>query len=180
MKLIQLSYRKIIDAQSTSLWERYVFDDTYSEFLMQVQLYNTGDKYQTFSALLAAQPKAEKLHFLVSPAVTGYINQLDNKIPDIKNTSGRTFLPFHSYRFEIIDSHIRNKKEHRVAICFYSDPLQWLGTIGDNLLISLHTECNNHNEVIRTELVKLQPLVNIYSIQFINHASSVFSENLFG
>lgn len=178
MKLIQLSYRKIIDAQSHPLWERYVFDDTYSEFLMQVQLYNTAGKYQTFSGLLAAHPKAEKLHFLVSPAATGYINQLGNKMPDIKNTSGKTFLPFHSYRFEIIDSHIHNKKEHRVAICFYSDLLQWLDTIGDNLLISLHTESNNNNEIIYTELVKLQPFMSIHSIQFINHAPSVFSKNI--
>lgn len=178
MKLIQLSYRKIIDAQSHSLWEQYVFDDTYSEFLMQVQLYNTAGKYQAFSKLLAANPKAEKLHFLVSPAAAGYINQLGNKMPDIKNTSGKTFLPFHSYRFEIIDSHIQNKKEHRVAICFYSNLLQWLDTIGDNLLVSLNTKGTNNSEVIQTDLVKLQPFMSIHSIQFINHASPVFSENI--
>jgi hypothetical protein len=178
MKRIQFSYRKIIDAQSHSLWERYVFDDTYSEFLMQVQLYDPAGKYQALSTLLAANPKAEKLHFLVSPAATGYINQLGNKIPDIKNTSGKTFLPFHSYRFEIIDSHLRNKKEHRVAICFYSDPILWLDTIGNSLLVSLITEDTNNSDTIQTDLVKLQPFMSIHSIQLINHASPVFSENI--
>lgn len=178
MKRIQFSYRKIIDVQSHTPWEQYVFDDTYDEFLMQVQLYDPAGKYQTFSKLLAAIPKAEKLHFLVSPAVTGYINQLGNKIPDIKNTSGKTFLPFHSYRFEIIDSHIKDKKGHRVAICFYSDPLLWLDTIGDSLLISLNAEGTNNSGVIHTDLVKLQPFMSIHSIQFINHASPVFSENI--
>lgn len=178
MKRIQFSYRKIIDAQSYSLWEQYVFEDTYSEFLMQVQLYDPAGKYQTFSKLLAENPKAERLHFLVSPAVTGYINQLSNKIPDIKNTSGKSFLPFHSYRFEIIDSHIKNKKEHRVAICFYSDPLLWLDTVGDSLLISLNTQETDNTGIIQTDLVKLQPFMSIHSIQFINHASPVFSENI--
>lgn len=182
MKLIQLSYRKIIDAQSASVWEQYVFEDTYNEFLMQAQLYNKEKKYQTFSQLLAAVPYAEKLHFLVSTAVTGYIAQLNNKIPDIKNTLGKTFLPFHLYRLEIIESNIQNKKEHRIAICFYSESIQWLDTIGDNLLLSLNTESSNNRRntdaIIPTELLKLQPFISIHSLQFCNYGTNVFGKNI--
>ncbi|HMR82646.1 MAG TPA: hypothetical protein PKE30_05925 [Niabella sp.] len=180
MKQIQLAYRKIIDAQSTSVWERYVFEDSYKEFLMQFQFYNTENKYYTFSRLSAAIPAAEKLHFLVSTAVTGYITQLQNKIPGIQNTLGKIFLPFHLYCFEIIDSDIRDKKAHRVAIIFYSEPLQWLDTIGEHLLISIHTgkESTHNKEMIRTELVKLQPFMSIYSLQKTNHATAIPGQDI--
>ena len=179
MRIIQISYRKIISAQSTSAWEQLVFEDTYREFLMQFQLYNKEKKYRAFSQLLAAMPvHAEKLHFLVSSAITGYVLQLGNKIPDVKNALGKIFLPFHLYRLEIIESNIQNRKEHHVAICFYSEPVQWLDTIGDNLLISLSTERNSANEAIQTELIKLQSFTSIHSIQYINHASSILSKNI--
>ncbi|MFT4095404.1 MAG: hypothetical protein QM640_17385 [Niabella sp.] len=180
MKIIQLAYRKIIDSRSASLWEQYVFDDTYQEFLMQVQFYNTEKKHATFSRLLAEVPAAEKLHFLVSSAVSGYVDQLGNKIPDVKNTLGKTFLPFHSYRFEIIDSHIANKNDHRVAICFYSDPLRWVDTIGEHLLVSLQTETSytNGNSFIQTELIRLQPFISICSIQTINNATTIIGQNI--
>jgi hypothetical protein len=178
MKQIQLAYRKIIGAQSTSIWEQYVFEDSYKEFLMQFQLYNTENKYHTFSRLSAAIPAAEKLHFLVSTAVTGYITQLQNKIPDIQNTLGKIFLPFHLYRFEIIDSDIRDKKEHRIAIIFYSEPLQWLDTIGEHLLISLNTESNTDKDMAQTELVKLQPFMSIYSLQKTNHATAIPGQDI--
>jgi len=178
MKQIQLAYRKIISSQSTSAWERYVFEDSYKEFLMQFQFYNTENKYHTFSRLLADIPTAEKLHFLVSAAVTGYITQLQNKIPDVQNTLGKIFLPFHLYRFEIIDSDIRDKKEHRIAIVFYSEPLRWLDTIGEHLLISLNVTSNNNKGMIKTELVKLQPFMSIYSLQKTNHATTIPGQDI--
>lgn len=178
MKVIQLAYRKIISSENTSLWEQYIFDDTYREFLMQAQFYNPGEKYQTFSQLSAAVPGAEKLHFLVSTAATGYISQLNNIIPDVRNTLGKKSLPFHLYRFEIIDSDIRNKKNHRIAIIFYSEPVQWLDTINDRLLISLNTRQNENDTLLQTELIKLESFISIHSLQITNHAAAISSQNI--
>ena len=86
------------------------FEDTYSEFLMQVQLYDPAGKYQTFSKLLAENPKAERLHFPVSPAVTGYINQLSNKIPTSKIHPASHFFLF--IRIVLKLSFILKQKEH--------------------------------------------------------------------
>src|SRR4051812_25343489 len=108
-KIIRLCYRKIINASSTSLWDRYVFASTYSEFKLQSQFYNQEKRYSSFGELLLHADGAEKLHFLVSAAVTGYLQQLGDKIPDIVDNLGRQFLSFSHYHFEIINSDVNNK-----------------------------------------------------------------------
>lgn len=173
MKLIQLAFRQIIHTESTAQWERHVFEDSYYELLMQFQLFDQEKKYTTFTSLLANRPEAEKMHFLVSAAVTGHIAPL-GKIPRLENTLGQTFLPFNQYRFEIIESDISHKKSHRVAVIFYSNSLVLHEVISDHLLISPASDDNNTGKKIApTELVKLQTGLSIYSIQYHQYATSV-------
>ena len=47
--IIRLCYRKIIDINASEPWDKFVFEDTYTEFLMQSQLYNQEKKYTSFS-----------------------------------------------------------------------------------------------------------------------------------
>ena len=161
--LIKLCYRKVIDNQATKPWEQFVFEDTYKEFLMQVQLYNQEGKYTSFGDLVAQVPAAEKLHFLVSAAAVGYIRQLQGKVPDVANSLGKLFLPFQNFRFELINSDIRDKSKHQVAINFYTDPLVWHSTIGSQLLVSVPGKTEGDETL--TELFSMQPYLGIYSIQ---------------
>lgn len=163
-KIIRLCYRKIIDASSQKTWDKYVFDSTYSEFLMQSQFYNQQKKYSSFGELKQNVPGAEKLHFLVSAAIVGYLKQLDGVIPDILNNLGKHFLKFTGYRFEIINSDIKNKANHQVAINFFSEPLAWHDTLGGYLPVSpLNGEKNEDG--ILTDLLQLQSFLNIYSLK---------------
>lgn len=165
--LVKLCYLKIIDENSQGLWEKSVFDDTYMEFFMQAQFYNQDGKYQTFQELVRHIPAAEKLHYLVSTAAINYIRQLNGQIPDITNGLGKLCLPFQNFRFEILQSHIHHKKHHKVAVYFYSEPLIWLDTIHEQLLIThLHQKeaLFNGNEVI-TEMVHLEANLTISSFQ---------------
>jgi hypothetical protein len=162
--IIRFCYRKIIDALSQKQWDKYVFESTYAEFLMQSQFYNREKKFTRFSELLINVPAAEKLHFLVSSAMTGYLQQLGGKVPDISNNLGRHFLLFKNYRFEIIESDIKDKKIHNVAINFFSEPLLWHDTINDFLLVSDPGAEKNEDGVI-TEMVQLQPFLSIYSLK---------------
>ncbi len=162
--IIQVCYRKIIDNNSTKAWEKFVFDDSYTEFLMQVQLYNREKKYYSFAELIRNVPDADKLHFLVSSSVTGYVSQLNGVIPDIMNTLGRQFLPFKNYRFEIINSDIRNKTAHQVAINFFSEPLLWHDTVAGNLLVSTIPD-NISGKEFMTDLFALQPMTSICSFK---------------
>ena len=160
--IIRLCYRKVIDAQSSKPWDKLVFEDTYTEFLMQSQLYNHEKKYASFSDIITHVPAAERLHFLVSAAVIGYLQQLQGKVPDLTNNLGRLFLPFNNYRFEIINSDIKDRLKHRVAINFFTDHLVWLDTIDKQLLLSIAG--NTENGETLTELFTLPPFVSIYSL----------------
>ncbi len=160
-KTIRLCYRKIIDANAVRPWEKLLFNDTYTEFLMQAQLYNGEKKFTSFSDLINNVLGADKLHFLVSAAAIPYIRQLGGKIPDIQNTLGVTFLSFNNFRFEIINSDIRDKSKHVVAVNFYSDPLTWHSTIGNQLLLSSVKEEGGE---LLTDMLTMQPFLSIYSI----------------
>jgi len=162
--IIRLQYRKIIGADAQQPWEKYVFNDSYAEFLLQVQLYNREKKYSSFSEVIAHVPEAGKLHFLVSASVVGYLRQLNGQVPDIRNTSGKLFIPFKGYRFEIIHSDIRDKSKHQVAINFMSEPVIWHETIGDQLLVSVNGEQEAGDEIL-TEQFSMQPFLSIYSLK---------------
>ncbi|QCR24990.1 hypothetical protein [Pontibacter sp. SGAir0037] len=161
-QIITLCYRKVIDAGTTGAWEKLVFADSYQEFKMQAQLFNQEKKYRSFAELLQHVPDASQLHFLVSAAVTGYLQQLHNTVPDILNNQGRHFLPFNQYQFEIINSDILDSTRHQVALNFYSEPLIWHHTIGTYLLVS---EAAATGDKALTNLVQLQPFLSIYSLQ---------------
>jgi len=163
-KIIRLCYRKIIDASAQQVWDKYVFESSYAEFMLQSQFYNQEKKYTSFSELLINVKGAEKLHFLVSAAVTGYLQQLDYKIPDILNNLGKHFLVFKNYQFEIINSDIKTKSRHQVAINFFSEPLIWHDTLNNYLLVSPVNEEKN-NDGLLTNLVQLQPFLSIYSLK---------------
>ena len=160
--IIQFCYRKIIDANSTKLWDKYVFDDTHQEFFMQAQYYNQAGILKTYREIIEQNPQAEKLQFLVSTAAVGYIQQLNGIVPEIVNAFGKLCLPFENFKFEIIQSHITDKQQHKIAIYFYSKPLLWIDTLDNQLLISSATEDLGELE---TDLIPLQPMLNIISLK---------------
>jgi hypothetical protein len=159
---IILCYRKIIDARATGPWEQLVFEDTYREFRMQAQYFNQQQQYRSFGELLLHAPGAEKLPFLVSAAVRGYLQQLNGLVPDIANNLGQLFLKFSNFQFEIINSDLLDKSKHQVAVNFYADPLVWHDTIGDYLLVS---EPGAGLGAVPTALFQLQPFLSIHSLQ---------------
>ena len=163
-RIIRICYRKVIDARSQNTWDKYVFDASYKEFLMQAQFYNQEKKYNTFAELLINEKGAEKLHFLVSSSVLGYLEQLKGKMPDALNNLGKHFLDFKNYQFEIINSDIKNKSVHQVAITFFSEPLTWHATIDNYILISPASGQKTEDGMI-THLFRLQDFFSIYSLK---------------
>ena len=164
-KIIRLCYRKIIDASSQKQWDKLVFEDSFTELLMQFQLYNQQGKYHTFADLINNVSAAEKLHFLVGTAITNYVKQLNEKVPDITNNNGKTFLSFKQFRFEIINSDVKNKSKHQVAVNFYTEPLVWHATVANQLIVAEYKQTENNIEEVLTEQFSLQPFLSIYSIK---------------
>jgi hypothetical protein len=165
-KVITLCYRKVIDTTNTNAWDKFVHEDSYAEFKMQAQFYNQEQQFTTFAEMLLYVPEAEKLHFLVSAAITGYLRQLNGIIPDILDNLGRRFLTFENFKFEVINSDINDIEKHKVAINFFSKPLIWHHTIDNQLLVSQFRE-SNEVEVF-TNLFQIQPFVSIHAIKNID------------
>ena len=161
-RTIRFCYRKIIDSNASKAWERLVFEDSYTEFKMQSQRFNIAG-VNSFSEMLQKNTAAEQLHFLVSGAALGYVKQLSGKIPDVLNSLGRQFMPFINFRFEIINSDIKDISHHAIAINFFSEPVIWIDTIGSIMLLNINNEKEN-NELV-THLLTLQPYLSICSIQ---------------
>ncbi|MFN8291254.1 MAG: hypothetical protein U0U70_13440 [Chitinophagaceae bacterium] len=164
MRTIRLCYRKIIDVSSQGAWEKLVFESTWNEFRIQSQLYNPGGKYRSFAEILAQNHAAERLHYLVSTAVTGYLKQLDGRIPGILNNLGKHCLDFKQYRFEIVNSDTENKTKHQVAINFFSEPLLWHDSVGEFILVSAVGAAQTEDGRL-THLIQLQPFLSVYSLK---------------
>ncbi|UOQ99095.1 hypothetical protein MUN81_06280 [Hymenobacter sp. 5317J-9] len=160
---ITLCYRKIMDAGAARPWDRLVWNDSYAEFRLQAQNFNPENRYRTFGEMLHHVPGADRLHFLVSGAVTGYIQQLGERMPDISDNLGRQFLRFQRFQFELINSDLQDPSKHQVAVNFVSEPLRWHDTVGQFLLVSPVAAAASGGEVL-THLVPLQPFLSIYSI----------------
>lgn len=163
-RTIRLCYRKIIDAGSASGWERHLFNSCYAEYRLQSQLYNAEKKYTSFAQLQEQVKGAEQLHFLVSAAATGYLQQLKGTVPDITNHLGCTFLTFSQYRFEIIQAEHTDEKQFSIALNFYSDSMQWLDTVAQYLLLS-HNENAPDQDGMLTHLLQVSPFLSIYSVR---------------
>ena len=168
--LIRLCYSKIIDASSAGVWDKYVFEDTYKEFFMQSQYFNQQQKFLTFREILENDPKADKLHYLVSTAAIGYLRQLNERIPDVVNVSGKLFLPFKNFRFEILQSHVKDQGQHKVVIYFYSEVMTWIDTIGNQLLLATgdQLEAMHTGHFVDTDMLALRPYLSISSFQLKN------------
>lgn len=162
-RIIKLCYRKIIGSTVSKQWDKLVFEDSYKEFLMQAQFYNQEKKYTAFSEIINNVPGSERLHFLVSSSVIGYLKQLNGIVPDVLNSLSKHFLSFKNYKFEIINSDVKDKSKHQVAVNFFSEPLEWIDTIGNQLLVS-DGKKNESGEYL-TELFILQPFLSIYSLK---------------
>jgi hypothetical protein len=170
-RVVILCYRKIIDTLSVKQWDKLVFESTYLEFKMQAQNFSHGTAYTSYAELMRNVHNAQRITGMVTPSVTGYVQQLGSIMPDILNNIGRRFLTFSKFQLEIINSDINDKEKHQVAINFYSEPLIWHDTIDNYLLLSVYSPENQssaENNSISTNLMQLQPYINISSLQYHN------------
>ncbi len=161
--MIRLRYRKVITAASTAAWERQVFEETYQERFEKLEYHQSSQRYQT--QVLAAEPQADQE--LVSTVIMDYIEQLQGYVPDVVNTTGQRTLPFREFKSEILNAHEEQKQEHAVVIDFYSEPLTWIDVVGTHLLVAYGDQLAalRAGQEVEKELIPLQPLLTIHSIQ---------------
>lgn len=159
MTKIRLAYRTIIDSSSTFTWDKYVFEDTYREYLMQQQLFNSKENPKaTFRELISENEKANQLHFLIGMAASGYVEQLRGNFHRVSDALGNSFFPFTDFQLDIINTDITDSSKHKIGITFYSPLLVWLDTIDNHYLVSTETEKENG---FQTLMFLMQPGLSV-------------------
>lgn len=149
MRKIKLAYRIIIDSSSTFLWDKYVFEDTFKEYQMQSQQFNSEtNPKNTFRELLAENPKAEKLHFLTGMAASGYVDQLKGNFHRVYDVLGNNYFPFINYKLDIINTDVTAIAKHRIGITFYSPLMSYFGIVEGNYLVSQNSDDVNEYETV--------------------------------
>jgi hypothetical protein len=164
--IIKFSFQKIIDENSTSLWDKYVFDDTWMEYKIQAANYNQQSKARLFTDIIKQNAAAQKLHYSVSVAAVGYIRQLQGVIPGLLNAHGKIVVPFKNFKFNIIESDITNGKLHRIEIIFISEPIICIDFFNNHYLIAAADKQQELNEgkEVETEMIPHSNQLSIYSI----------------
>ncbi|MBI1769167.1 MAG: hypothetical protein HYR67_12415 [Bacteroidetes bacterium] len=163
--LVKLAYKQMIDASAQSGFERNVFNDTYSELLMQAQVYNRGKKFTTVAEMIVANPKANSLHYKVGFAIGLYVNELHNKIPGLTDSLGNG-VHFDIFKTEIVHSDITNREKHVVALTYITSPLLLVDSFGHHLVLSKQNGEEIQNE-LETFIISMQPFLSIVSYKSI-------------
>jgi len=159
MTKIRFAYRTIIDNNSTMVWDKYVFEDTYKEYLLQHQLFNNKENPSvSFRELLSENQKASQLHFLVGMAANGYVEQLSGLCHRVPDVLGNNFLPITNYQLDIINTDITDIIKHKIGITFFSPLLVLIDTINNCYLVSKEIEKENQFETV---MYPMQPNLSI-------------------
>lgn len=147
---IRLAYRLVIDSASTFIWDKYVHEDTFKEYFMQHQQFNSkGNPKNTFRELLSENEKANQLHYLVGIAASNYVDQLKGNFHRVTDVLGNQYFPFTNYQLDIINTDCTDIVKHKIGITFYSPVLAYLGMVEKNYLVSKNsTDCNEFDTIM--------------------------------
>lgn len=156
---IKLAFRIVIDEKSEMIWDKYVFEDTYLEYKIQHQVYNSKDNpVNNYWELLAQNKNAEKISFILSSAVNNYVAQLNGEIKSLPDVLGNTFFPIGEFKVDLISSNVEDSSKHKLGITFFTPELLLLDIIDNKYLLSKQTGKENAWE---TFMLAFHPQVSI-------------------
>jgi hypothetical protein len=167
---IKLVYKQVIDALSESAFEKAIIHTSYQEFVLKSQAYNKDGKFKTFTRIKANDGRANSLHYKLNFSVLHFIEQLDHKIPVVKDNLGNK-MSFEAARFELIESHTEDSSLHKVAINYQTETLTLIDFMGDHLLLT--KDAFESSEPSETFVIKMQPGLSIMSYQEIDQPLAV-------
>lgn len=159
--LIRLSYRQIIDANAQTAFEKEIFNESYNEFMLQVQAYNREQQFSTWEQVKAANPKANSLHYKVGFSIGLFVRELQQRIPGLTDNQDSPIL-FAGHQFEIISSDLTSKAVHKVALIYTTGTLTLFGTVGEYLVLAAGDQLSEtQQQPVPTFLLKLRSQLSI-------------------
>lgn len=134
---IKLAFRIVIDQNSTMAWDKYIFEDTYFEYKVQHQVFDDKENsVKNYWELLAKNPHAERIPFLLSSAVVNYVSQLNGEIKSLPDVLGNTFFPIETFKLGLISSNVEDSSKHKIGLTFYTPELLLIDSIDNKYLLS--------------------------------------------
>ncbi|POY35291.1 hypothetical protein C3K47_16030 [Solitalea longa] len=162
---IKLAYKQVIHSGSVTPFEQAVFNDTYAELLMQVQVYNPQKLFNNWAELTTAVPKAaQNVPYKTAFSIGLYVKELTNVIPGLTDNLDQANIPFANYKFEIIDSHFENRQKHKVSITYLTATFTLLTSFGEYLVLSTNT-ASTAGTSTDTIVIKMQPGLSVVSYE---------------
>ncbi len=155
--LINIAYRYVIDAAREGNFEKNVLFASYNEFLLKSQAYNIEKKFTTFKEMVENDGRANSLHYKLSFPCIPFIEGLNKKISELKDTLGKS-IAFETYQFELIESNITNFSAHKVAVTYTTGLITLVEIIGDYMVLTTgdkSTDIVNLNIIEDTFTVKM-------------------------
>ena len=163
--IVQLTYRQVIDHNATGLFERTVFNQTFTEFTYKCQEYNPGGKYLSLTEMIANNPKANSLHYKVALSIFNTMKELNNIIPRLNNSLGIANIPFAGYEMRILESNPINQADHLLAIDYTTAAMPLLAIVNDYFLLASSVEKEETTSAYQTFMLRMQPALTISSYQ---------------
>jgi len=162
--LIQLAYRQIINEQCKGNFEQNILLVSYNEFLLKSQAYNLDRRFNTFREIVNNDGRANSLHYKLSFPVLPFIEQLQKKIPLLKDNAGKNIV-FDNWQFELIDSDVRHRSQHTIAINYYTDTITVIETLGEYMLLAAGDRSDNLTGIADCFVLKMQDGLSITKFQ---------------
>ncbi len=133
--IVQVTYRHVIDINSHTAFDKAIFAITWQEFLLKSQAYNPSNRFKTFSEMKKYDGRVNSLHYKIAIAATGLMDTLEGVNPYVVDYAAKNVF-FSTYRFELLESSIDDKRKHMLAIYFSSPEWTLQTTAGDLLVLS--------------------------------------------
>jgi hypothetical protein len=92
---------------------------------------------------------------------------MNGVIPGLHDMLEKLTVPFKDFKFEIMESHIKDKLKHKISIYYYSDPMIWIDTIDNTLLMADYKSITSlqQGESIGSYLIPLEKNISISFFQ---------------
>lgn len=132
---VKLIYRHVIAANAANELERTIWQVTYNEFKLRCQAYNPDNRFELFSEMVAANGKANSLHYKIGFPATPFISQFKNIIPGETGTLGEP-IPFEFAETTLLESGVKNEMQHVIALTYTTRALSLVRSFGDVLLLA--------------------------------------------
>ncbi|XZQ03615.1 hypothetical protein ACJVDK_15530 [Pedobacter sp. MW01-1-1] len=145
---INLSFKQYFNFMCRTDFERRMFHDTYSEFQKASKIYSFNNTLHTYKQMLQANPKAIALQERLNFVVMNTLGNLDNKMPNVQDTSGKSIL-FDLAELTIHSSDLLNKAGHVICVTYTSPKLVLHEIIDDVLLVSYDGKIDTESFMIK-------------------------------